>query len=151
MLTYPGVMWSSLAHNLTSNGYSAISLAGMTLPLGRMNCLSDSQLKRWQGSAMVPTPEVVPLSATVVAIIPLRMPCCSSSSLTPMMYCQLVRRCSILACHLSAFLFQVMIRMVGEMSTVLLQLTCHLLLLGTTGGSACSCSSTWHGGGAKQE
>ncbi len=140
-----------MAGNLTSNGYSAISVAGMTLLLGRRNRLLDSQPEHWQGSAMVPTPEVVPLSAMVVAMVPLRMPCCSSLSSTPMMYCQLVRRCSILAHHLSAILFRVKVGMVGEMSTVLLQLICCLLLLGTNGGSACSCSLTWHGGGAKQE
>ena len=83
---------------------------------------------------MVPTPEVAPLSAVVVAMVPLRMHCCSSLSSTPMMYCRLVHHRSILAHHLSAILFQGKIGMVGEMSMVLLQLTCRLLLLGTTGG-----------------
>jgi hypothetical protein len=127
-------MWSLFAGALTKNGYLAISVAGMMLPLGRMNCLSDGQPEQGQGLAMVPTPEVVPLSATVVVMVPSRMPYCSSSLSTPMMYCCLVQCCFVFVRHLAAILFRVMVGIVGEMSLVSLEVTCGLLLLGTTGG-----------------
>jgi hypothetical protein len=144
-------MWSLFDGALTSNGYSAISVAGMTSPLGRMNCLLDGWPEQGQGSAVVPTPEVAPLSATVVAMVPSRIPCCSSLLLTPMMYCRLVRRCFISFCPFAAILFRVMAGIVGEMLLVSLEVTCGLLLLGTTGGSSGSCSSTSHGRGDRQE
>ncbi len=144
-------MWSSFAGALRLNGYSAISVAGMTLPLGRMKCLSDGQPEQGQGLVVVPTPEVAPLSATVVAMVPSRMPCCSSSLLMPMMYCCLVQCRFIFFRHFAAILFGVMAGIIGEMLLVSLKVTCGLLLMGMTGGSLGSCSSTWHGGRDRQE
>jgi hypothetical protein len=143
-------MWSSFAGTLTLNGYLAISVAGMRLLLDRMNRLSNGQPEQGQGLAVVPTSEVAPLSEMVVAMVPSRMPCCSSSSSTPTMYCHLVRRHFIFVRHLAAILFRVMAGIVGEMLLVSLEVTCGLLLLGMTGGSSDLCSSTWHGGGDRQ-
>jgi hypothetical protein len=50
MLNDPEVMWSSFAVDLTLNRYSAISVAGMTLPLGRMNC--NELLVEWLPGVM---------------------------------------------------------------------------------------------------
>ncbi len=144
-------MWSSFAGALMSNGYSAISVAGMTLPLGRMNCLLDGRPEQGQGSAVVPMPEVAPLSTMVVVMAPSRMPCCSSSPSTPMKYCCLVRCHFIFFHHFAAILFRVMAGIVGEMLLVSLEVTCDLLLLGTTGGLSGLCSLTWHGRGDIQE
>ena len=81
-------MWSLLAGALTLNGYSAFSVAWITLPLGRMNCLSDGSPVRWLGSSLVPTPDIVPLSAIVVVdgIVPSIISRRSSSSSIPIMY-----------------------------------------------------------------
>jgi hypothetical protein len=116
-----------------------------------MNLLLDGQPKQGQGSAVVPTPEVAPLLAMVVAMVLSRMPCCSSLSLTPMMYCRLVQHHIIFVHHLAAILFRVMAGIVREMLLVSLEVTYGLLLLGTTGGLLGLCSSTWHGGGDRQE
>ncbi len=83
----PGVMWSSFAGALTLNGYSAFSVAWITLQLGRMNHLSDGSLVRWLGLSLVPTPDVAPLSAIVDGIVSSIIPRRSSSSSTPIMYC----------------------------------------------------------------
>jgi hypothetical protein len=69
----------------------------------------------------------------------------------PMMYCHLVQRRFIFVRHLAAILFRVMAGIVGEMLLVSLEVTCGLLLLGTTGGLSGLCSLTWHGGGDRQE
>ncbi len=37
----PGLMWRILVSFLTSNGCSEISVAGMTVPSGKINCLWD--------------------------------------------------------------------------------------------------------------
>jgi hypothetical protein len=116
-----------------------------------MNRLSDGRPEQGQGLVVVPMPELAPLSATVVAMVPSRMPCCSSLLSTLMMYCRLVQRCFILFRHFAAIQFRVMAGIVGEMSLVSLEVTCGLLLLGTTGGLSGLCSSTWHGGGDRQE
>jgi hypothetical protein len=100
---------------------------------------------------MVPTPEVAPMSATVVAMVPSRMPCYSSSLSMPMMYYCLVQHCFVFSHHFAAMLFRVMAGIVGELLLVSLEVTCGLLLLGTTGGLSGLRSSTWHGGGDRQE
>ena len=79
-------MCRTLANFLTTNGYSAISAAGITVPSGRMNCLCDGSPVRWHGSSFVPTPDVAALSATVDGITPLAMPSFNSASSTPIMY-----------------------------------------------------------------
>ena len=56
------------------NGYSAISVAGMILPPGRMNFLSDGLPVRLLGSLEVPIPEVAPLSAAVDGMDPSSTP-----------------------------------------------------------------------------
>jgi hypothetical protein len=68
-----------------------------------------------------------------------------------MMYCCLVQRRFIFFHHFAAILFRVMAGIVGEMWLVSLEVTCGLLLLGTTGGLLGSCSLTWHGRGERQE
>ena len=64
------------------------------LPSGRMNLLVDFLPVRWQGSCVVPMLEVAALLATVVGMRPVAIPCWSSRSSTPMMYCRVsVSRC----------------------------------------------------------
>jgi hypothetical protein len=102
----------------------------MMSPLGRINRLLDGRPEQGQEFAVVPTPEVALLSATVVVMVPSRMPCCSSSSSTLMMYCRLVQCCFIFFHHFDTMLFRVMAGIVGEMLLVSLEVTCGLLLLG---------------------
>jgi hypothetical protein len=78
-------MWT-LACFRTLKGYSAISVAWITAPLGSMNHLSDGSLVRWLGLSLVSTPDVAPLSAMVDGIVPSIIPWRSSSSSTPSMY-----------------------------------------------------------------
>ena len=94
----PGVMCSSLAGGLTLNGYVAHSVAGMMLPSGRMNLLVDFLPVCRQGSCVVPMLEVAALSATVVGIRPVAIPCWSSRSSTPMIYCRVSVLVSVSRC-----------------------------------------------------
>ncbi len=80
----PGVMWSSLACR-TSKGYSAISVAGMTLLPGSMKIFVDACPVHGHGSFSVATPDVALLSATMEGMVPSLTPCWSSLLSTPKM------------------------------------------------------------------
>ena len=98
----PGVMCSSLAGFCTSNGYSAISLAGTISPFGKMNSLVDGYPVRLLGSSSVPILDVAPLSATVDAIFPFIIASLISSSLIPI---TCFRRCQAYNLHCVVALF----------------------------------------------
>ncbi len=141
---------SSLAGFRTLKGYSAISVAWIIAPLGSMNCLSDGSPVLWLGLSSVPTPDVVPLSAIVDGIVPSIIPRRSSSSSTPSMCFRSAWEIviSTVLAKLSfprrrsslPFLFQLWVSAAGV----------TLLSQNVTRRSG-SCSSTWHGGGDRQE
>ena len=143
-------MWSSLAGFRTLKGYSAISVAWITSPLGSMNRLLDGSPVRWLGSSSVPTPDVAPLSAIVDGIVLSIIPWRSSSLSTPSMYflsawgivvSTVLAKLSCSRRHSNLpFLFRLRVSAMGV-----------TLLLQNVNRRSGSCSSTWHGGGDKQE
>ena len=150
----PGVMCSSLAGRRTSNGYSAISFAGMTSPFGSMNSLVDGLPVRLLGSSSVPMLDVAPLSATVDAMVPFLIASRISSSFMPitcivvavrvfspvLLHCSFSLRFRTIRSQRALILFLVAAGVDGEISIVVLNFTCFV---------CCSCSSTWLGGGDK--
>ncbi len=86
MLTDSGGDVDFVGCSLTLNGYSDFSVAWITLPLGRMNRLSDGSPVGRLGSSLVPTSDFASLSAIVDGIVPSIIPQHSSSSSTPSMY-----------------------------------------------------------------